>query len=64
MVDWVDIVNGSLEARVTRRSFERVWKREGWELKGERPPQKSAPKAAKPGTTDKTEAPEPGDQGE
>lgn len=62
-MDWVDIVNGSLEARVTRRSFERVWKREGWKLKEEKPtPQKSVPKAAK-SEDDKTESPEPGEQG-
>lgn len=36
-MEWVDIVNGSLESRVTRRSFERVWKREGWKLKEEKP---------------------------
>lgn len=37
MVDWVDIVNGEMTARVARRSFERVWKREGWKLADEQP---------------------------
>lgn len=56
MPEWVDMVNGKLEARVTRRSFERVWKRNGWKLKSG----KTAPKnETKSETTTETEPAEP-----